>query len=119
MKTTVLAWDFAGKDLAALKGVCARQSVRLRRVDPAEHSRTLGSFFGPSADVPAQPAGDGPVGKMLVLAGFSDRQRDAFLSALRLARIGDCPKAVLTEHNAAWTACNIFIFFECIYPIIL
>lgn len=104
MKTTVLVFGFAGKDLAALKGVCARQGVRLRRVEPAEYGRTLGCFFGPSAAAPAQPAGEASVGKMLLLAGFAPRQMEAFLSALRLARVGDCPKAVLTEHNAAWTA---------------
>ena len=103
MRAAVLAYGYDGRELAAVKAACARLEVRLRRVAPAEYGRPVGAFFGlaPETGAPAS-AGDIP-GRMLVLAGFGSRQLDAFLSALRTARAGASLKAVLTEHNAAWT----------------
>ena len=93
MQAAVLAYGYDGREMRLLKAVCARLDVRPRRVDPAEYGRPVGSFFGLSPAGTAAPA-----------AGeLTGRQMDAFLSALRMARAGDSLKAVLTEHNAAWT----------------
>ncbi len=103
MKATVLAYGYDAREFGVLRQVCARLDIRPRRVDASEQDRPVGSFFGLAPDrVTAAPADPVP-GRMLVLAGFTSRQMDAFLSALRTARAGDSLKAVLTEHNAGWT----------------
>ena len=108
MQAAVLAYGYDGREMRLLKAVCARLDVRPRRVDPAEYGRPVGSFFGLSPAGTAAPAAGELPGRMLVLAGFTGRQMDAFLSALRTARAGDSLKAVLTEHNAAWTGPALF-----------
>lgn len=103
MRATVLAYGCEGRELDILKTVCARLGLRARRVVPAEYGRPVGAFFGlANAGESAASAGDIP-GRMLVLAGLTDRQREALLTALRTARAGDSLKAVLTEYNASWT----------------
>ena len=106
MNATVLAFGYEGRELDILKAVCARLGIRPRRVTPAEYGRPVGAFFGPAAGT-RNAAGDIP-GRMLVLAGFTERQMDAFLSALRTARAGSSLKAVLTEHNAGWTGPELY-----------
>lgn len=103
MEARVLAYGYADKEWKTLKAVCAGLDVRPRRVTEEEQTRPIGSFFGltPRAKAP-EPGGTVP-GPMLVLEGFSDRRLEAFLAALRTARAGASLKAVLTEHNAAWS----------------
>ncbi len=107
MTATVLAYGYEGKELKTLKGVCARMGLRLRRVDAAGYARPVGSFFAPSPRPEGGPAGTVP-GRMVVLAHLTDRQLDAFLSAMNTARAGTCLKAVLTEQNAAWTGPELY-----------
>ena len=104
MKAAVLAYGYDSRAFSVLRTVCARLDIRPRRVDISEQDRPVGSFFGlvPDDGPAARPAGPIP-GRMLVLAGLTARQMDAFLSALRTARAGDSLKAVLTEYNADWT----------------
>ncbi len=107
MRATVLAYGYEGRELDILKTVCARLDVRPRRVTGEEYGRPVGGFFGLAAGARNESAGDVP-GRMLVLAGFTDRRMEAFLSALRTARAGESLKAVLTEHNADWTGPELY-----------
>ena len=102
MKATVLAYGFSDGEAKVLRMVCGQMDARLRRVGPEEAGQPIGAFFGLAPRTENAPAGEIP-GRMLVLAGFASRQMDAFLSALRTARAPASLKAVLTEHNAAWT----------------
>ena len=103
MTATALAFGYDDKEIKVLKAACARLNVRVRRVTPAEQGQPIGAFFGLVPRTEAAEAADIP-GRMLVLAGLTDRQTDSLLSALRTARAGDSLKAALTEHNARWTA---------------
>ncbi len=102
MEAKALAYGFADRDWKTLREVCGRLGIRPRRVTEAEQALPVGTFFGLTARVPSAQTGTVP-GPMLVLGGFTDRQLEAFLSALRTARAGACLKAVLTEHNAGWS----------------
>ena len=102
MRATVLAYGFSDGEAKVLRMVCGQMDVRLRRVGPEEAGQPIGAFFGLAPRAENVPAGE-ISGRMLVLAGFAPRQMDAFLSALRPARAPASLKAVLTEHNAAWT----------------
>ena len=109
MDATVLAFGFDAAELKGLKTLCARKSVRLRRVLPADCGRSIGSLCGegPRGE-DAAPGGTLP-GPMLVFAHFRDRQLDMFLSELQTARLGRTAlKAVLTPTNAQWTAAALY-----------
>ena len=109
MDATVLAFGFNAAELKGLKAACARKSVRLRRVLPADCGRSIGALCGAAGHrADAAPGGALP-GPMLVFAHFRDRQLDMFLSELRTARLGrDALKAVLTPTNAQWSAAALY-----------
>ena len=104
MTATVLAYGYENKELKILKTVCARLDIRLRRVTSGEYAQPVGAFFGLTARTEDGDSADDEIPeRMLVLGGFSSRQLDAFLSAMKTARAGASLKAVLTEQNARWT----------------
>lgn len=103
MDAMVLAYGYTDKQFKALKAVCAQLNIRPRRVREAEQARSVGSFFGVTGRTETPEPGGTVPEPMLVLGGFTDRQREAFLTALRTARAGTGIKAVLTEHNAGWS----------------
>ena len=108
MTATVLAYGYEGRELKTLKTVCARLDIRLRRVTEEEYAQPVGTFF---ALTPRREGGESaaPVPeRMVVLGGLTSRQLDAFLSAMKTARAGECLKAVLTEHNARWTGAALY-----------
>lgn len=109
MNTILLAYNFEGAELKALKTLCARKSVRLRRVIPEEYAQPVGAFCGVEKRV-EKAAEDGPrPGKMLVFAGFGEKQLDMFLTELKTARVGGgAMKAVLTPANAKWDSYALF-----------
>jgi len=104
MNAKLLIYNFEGKELKALKTLCAQNNVRLRRVLPEEYSQPIGAFCGvkPHSDS-ADARGEEITERMMVFANFGGRQTDAFLSALRTARVGvGALKAMLTLTNADW-----------------
>ena len=103
MTATALAFGYDAGEMKILRSACGRLNVRVRRALPEEQGQPIGAFFGLVPRTEAAEAADIP-GRMLVLAGLTDRQTDGLLSALRTARAGYSLKAVLTEHNARWTA---------------
>ena len=112
MRATVLAYGFSDGEARVLRMVCAQMDIRLRRVGPEEAGLPVGAFFGLAPRAEKESAGEDIPGRMLVLAGFGPRQMDAFLSALRTARAPASLKAVLTEHNAAWTGPALYAELE-------
>ena len=109
MDATVLAFGFDAAELKGLKTLCARKSVRLRRVLPEEHGQSIGALCGAGRRRDCAAPGGALPGPMLVFAHFRDRQLDMFLSELRTARLGrDALKAVLTPANAQWDAAALY-----------
>ena len=104
MKATVLAYGFDSKEAKPLKAACAKLDIRLRRVEPAEYNQPIGVFFGLEPRAEDTENAEPLPGRMLVLAGLTDRQLDVLLAALRTARATESLKAVLTEHNTKWSA---------------
>ena len=104
MDAMVLAFGFDAAELKGLKALCARKSVRLRRVSPEDCGQSIGALcLAAKRREDAAPGGALP-GKMLVFAHFRDRQLNMFLSELQTARLGrDALKATLTPTNAQWS----------------
>ena len=109
MDAMVLAFGFDAAELKGLKALCAKKSVRLRRVLPEDHGQSIGALcLAARRSEDATPGGVLP-GPMLVFAHFRDRQLDMFLSELQTARLGRTAlKAVLTPTNAQWDANTLY-----------
>ena len=109
MDATVLAFGFDAAELKGLKALCARKSVRLRRVSPEEYGQSIGALCGAAKRREDAAPGGALPGPMLVFAHFRDRQLDMFLSELRTARLGrDALKVALTPTNAKWDAAALY-----------
>ena len=103
-----ILYGFDGKSIKKLRPLCVRMGLRLRQVRPEEAGQPVGAFAG-VAEFRELPAPGTVPGTMLVLAGLTDRQVDAFLSAMRTARVGQGSlKAVLTPTNKDWTGPQIY-----------
>lgn len=101
---TILAYGFDARDAKALRSVCDRLGLRLRKVLPEEYDRSVGSFVGRGRSQSTDASGDPLPEPMLVLCHVTERQLEAFLSGLRTARVGQTAlKAVLTDTNARWS----------------
>lgn len=81
--------------------------IRVRLVKEEELGQSLAALCGLEEGGAAAPA---PVGEeMLVMAFFPDGLLDRFLAALRHSGLGPVRlKAVLTEHNRAWTCAQLY-----------
>ncbi len=94
--------------LQVLRLALLRSGVRGRTVAPEEYGHPVGWLCGLEGFSPAGAAdGSGFSDEMLVLCGLSGAQLDAFLNTLRLGHAGIALKAVVTEHNAAWSSLRL------------
>lgn len=103
MEPTVLIYGVEGAQAKRLRGLFARKNVRARFVRPEEYGEPVGAMCGARAKTGAAPDG-GELRAMLVFCRCTTRQLDMLISEIRTARL--CPdalRAVLTEHNAAWS----------------
>ena len=109
MDATVLAFGLDTAELKGLKAACARKSVRLRKVPPADCGQSIGALCGAAKRREDAAPGGALPGPMLVFAHFREKQLDMFLSELRTARLGlGALKAVLTPTNAQWDAASLY-----------
>lgn len=94
----------AGRDIRAL---LLAMGAAPRAVAPAELDCPVGVLAGldraPKGRTEAPNAGPAPEEPALVMCRFSAAQVDSLLAALRAAGIALPLKAVLTEHNRAWS----------------
>ena len=109
MSKTILACGFEDSRLMQLRRLCMMQRVFLRRVLPEEMTAPLGTLAGgvsvPASEEKGGEAEQAPVGEMMVLCGFSPRERDLLLASLRRSPLKSVAlKAVLTPTNALWSA---------------
>ena len=105
---TVLAFNVRGGALAKLRVLCLNLKIRLNVVDEAYFGCRLCELAEGSAQKCENT--DAPLEEpMLVMASFSKAQLNAFLQGLRLRKIPSISlKAVMTEHNAEWTALALY-----------
>lgn len=91
-------------DAGKLKAVLVQMGVRIKNIGPADTAQTVGHLAGLKGF--AAGAGSAPAipDPMMVLCGFTSERLDVLLKSLRAAGAPRVAlKAVLTEHNCAWT----------------
>ena len=87
------------KHVAMMKSVLVRMGIRIRNIGPDQVMETVGYLAGM----------EGFQVEMMVLKQFSNRRLDELLMNLRKAGVPKIAlKAVLTEHNSAWTFYHLY-----------
>ena len=105
----------AMKHVAMMKSVLVRMGIRIRNIGPDQVMETVGYLAGMEGFQPLDTDGSAdkslpeiPV-EMMVLKQFSNRRLDELLMNLRKAGVPKIAlKAVLTEHNSAWTFYHLY-----------
>lgn len=103
------------KHVAMMKSVLVRMGIRIRNIGPDQVMETVGYLAGMEGFQPRDTDGSAykslpeiPV-EMMVLKQFSNRRLDELLMNLRKAGVPKIAlKAVLTEHNSAWTFYHLY-----------
>lgn len=102
----LLMYNIPPEKSRKIKAIALQLGFRIRVVKPEEQSQAVGCLAG----LPVQE-GEGSVepftDEMLVLCGVEGQAFHAFLSQLRAKKAPVTLKAVLTEHNAAWTSSKL------------
>ena len=100
----VLLYNLSGIKLKKIKVCLARLGLRARIVDLGELGLPIGQLAGLEGFDSLPPESGEPFhNEIMVLNGLTERQLDALLTSLRTARVPVTLKAVVTEHNAAWS----------------
>ena len=103
----ILLYNLSGSDkLSRIRVALLRLGLSAREVRPEEYALPLGALAGLPTYEAAEPgeAEEAFTDEMLVMNGLRGARLDAFLDALRRSRATVPLKAVVTEHNAAWTS---------------
>ena len=89
-----------------IAAIANRLGLSVKTVGSADFSKAVGTLAGLPE---AYPEGEGTPfdGEMLVLCGVEEGTFHQFLSQLRSRKVPVALKAVLTEHNAAWSVSKL------------
>ena len=101
----LLIYNIGAEKRRRIQTLAIRLGFRTRVVKPEEFALPLGQLAQIPGAESLQP-GDGTVfdDEMLVLCNVPSQAFQAFLSGLRSQKTPVTLKAVLTEHNAAWSS---------------
>lgn len=110
MAKLVLAYNFTGERLAALKLACMLVKSPLKVVPREQLLQPLGYLAGvPGVEpVTEEYAGSEAAEEMLILCGFNRPELDRLLSAIRKGKLKQVAlKAALTPTNALWSGVEL------------
>ena len=110
MAKLVLAYNFTGERLAALKLACMLVKSPLKVVPREQLLQPLGYLAGvPGVEpVTEEYAGSEAAEEMLILCGFNRPELDRLLSAIRKGKLKQVAlKAALTPTNALWSGVKL------------
>ena len=123
---TVLLYQIKGtKTAVLLKPVLLKLGIRVRIVEPEQYLQSIGFLAGNKAFAESPEAYDGAGfdEPMMVMAGFSERKLDLFLTEMRRKKVPPIAlKAIVTTQNQAWNSLQLYrewnFFFMPPLPII-
>ena len=104
---TVLLYQIKGtKTAVLLKPVLLKLGIRVRIVEPEQYLQSIGFLAGNKAFAESPEAYDGAGFEepMMVMAGFSERKLDLFLTEMRRKKV---PPIALTQ-NQAWNSLQLY-----------
>lgn len=109
---TVLLYQIKGtKTAVLLKPVLLKLGIRVRIVEPEQYLQSIGFLAGNKAFAESPEAYDGAGfdEPMMVMAGFSERKLDLFLTEMRRKKVPPIAlKAIVTTQNQAWNSLQLY-----------
>ena len=107
MMATVLLYNIRDeKKRLGILILLHRLGLRLREVAPEEQGQPLGLLLGLAGYAPGED-GERFTDEMLVMHALSRAQFTALLDGLRRGKTPVALKAVVTEHNVAWSSSRL------------
>ncbi len=104
---TVLLFNIETKKAIAIKNLCRKLYLGYRKIAPEDFGRTLGFLLELTDDATSKPDA-GFDEEMLYFSEFSSGMLDIFLAQLRRQKCPVALKAVQTETNLQFTACELY-----------
>ena len=91
--------------------VLLKLGIRVRIVEPEQYLQSIGFLAGNKAFAESPEAYDGAGFEepMMVMAGFSERKLDLFLTEMRRKKVPPIAlKAIVTTQNQAWNSLQLY-----------
>ena len=110
MRAKVLLYRLGGETEKGkqLRAILREMKILTLTVDETQLGETVGKLAATNAAATAAHAPeDVPATEFMLLCALGDRQLDRLLASMRRGGVSVPHKAVLTEHNKAWTLCKL------------
>lgn len=105
MTPTVLLFNLDSEKGRKIKALCLTQKLRVRSVEAQDFGQPLDALLGAAPLLETPEEGEAFSQEMLVMAGLSSHQMNAFLQGFHRKKIPPVElKAVLTVTNGSWNA---------------
>ena len=106
MQKLILAYNFTGERLQALRLICMMLKVQLKPVAREDMLQPIGALVGIPGIEPVEEkfTGEDATEEMLVLGGFDRPLLDKLLQAIAKSKLKRVElKSMLTAHNVVWS----------------
>lgn len=110
MNKLILAYNFTGERLQALRLICMMLKVACRPVARGEMLQPMGYLAGVKGVEPVTEIYDGDEGteEMLYLCGFDRAALDRLLAAIKKSKLQRVHlKSMMTPHNIGWNGLSL------------
>ena len=109
---TVLLYQIAGtKTATLLKPILLKLGIRIRIVESEQYLQSIGYLSGNKQFAESPEAYDGAAfdEPMMVMAGFTERKLDLFLTEMRRKKVPPIAlKAIVTAQNQSWNSLQLY-----------
>lgn len=109
----VLLFQIQDSDADRIRDILGSMKIRMQIVPREQFRQTLGCLNeGNMRSETEVYRGEAPEGSLLLMCGFSDKQMDHFLAALKKKLIRTDYKAILTPVNRNWNVLRLYAELE-------
>lgn len=105
----VLLFQVNTDDTDKIRDILGAMKIRVQSVRVEDFRQTLEDLAEGKREESVQPYREqGPEESLILMCGFSEKQMDKFLAALKKKQIRSDYKAVLTPTNQAWNVLRLY-----------
>jgi len=108
MRPTLLMFNFSGERAKQLRFAAMRLALAVKEIPEEDFLQPLGALCGMAERIEPTGVVKAFTDEMLVMADFPQDMISRFLLTMRQMKLPPVPlKAILTETNASWNACQL------------